>query len=152
MLNRSAIKTGCTLLFFLLTSVGAFAETPFPLEDTQSNQSFLGGIAKGLWTKSFTNQAAGSLGVEAGSRNYRVDATLGLNLTGTQRLKVTSEYLSQAIDYCFLVGTTRQWVQQAAFGLDYQYLRIICPIVLCSVLNLALLSIKAVASVVCHVV
>jgi hypothetical protein len=65
--------------------------------------------------------AAASLLVEAGPRNYRADATFGFNLSDLQRLKVTGEYLSQDIDYSFSTGIAREWVQQGAAGLDYQH-------------------------------
>lgn len=119
---RWVLKTSTRLLVGLLISVCTFSETlPFMPGIDNTQQNFLEGIVRGQFSAPFTPNAAAALGIEAGSRNYRVDATFGWNLTFAQRLKFTGEYLRQNIDYTFSSDSTRQWVQQGAFGVDYQY-------------------------------
>jgi hypothetical protein len=112
-----------SLLLGLLLSAFAHAEslTVFPTLDT-NNTRFLDTIAKAQWTMPLTHDIDQSLRIEAGARNYRFNTTLGWNLTGRERFKVTAEYLQQESDYVFSTGNIRHWVQQGALGVDYQYL------------------------------
>lgn len=58
---------------------------------------------------------------EAGFRNFRVSATIGLRLDENQRFKMTGEYLWQRLHYNFFTGDTNRWVDQSAIGADYRY-------------------------------
>jgi hypothetical protein len=116
------IKNLSILVGIFLISFSALAETlPAIPGISNDTQNFLGPIAKGQITRLLAEDVAGALEGEAGPRDYRVNATLGWQLAGNQRLKFTGEYLRQDIDYAFSTGTVRQWVQQGALGLDYVY-------------------------------
>lgn len=108
------------LFVFFLATTSAFAIATAPGVNT-GNNNFLGGIVRGQITKDFPYHTGGSFGFEAGPRNYRASGTLGWEATPCQRLKLTGEYLTQDIDYNFYSGVSRQWVQQGAVGLTYQY-------------------------------
>ena len=97
----------------------ASAATAFPVPDTSNN--FLGAIGQAEIAFPFNEHVAGALGLEGGERHNRYSATLGLDINPDQRIKLTGEYLRQNIDYTFFSGTDRQWVDQTAIGLDYEY-------------------------------
>lgn len=115
--NIKKLSIFLILMINLITT--AWADTLTSTSDNNT-QNFLGGIFRGQFTNSLSTDAAASLGVEAGPRNYRVDGTVGFNLSNCQRLKLTGEYLRQDIDYSFATGVAREWMQQGAGGLDYQ--------------------------------
>lgn len=98
-----------TFSVFLLT------QTAFAGDD-----NFLTGILRGQVSSDLTANTAGLAAVEVGPRNYRVSSTVGIALNSCNRFKLTGEWLFQNIDYTFLTGTTREWVQQSAVGLGYQ--------------------------------
>ena len=106
------------LVFFLATST-AFAVTPTGASSSTSN--FLGVIAHGQVTHDLGYNTAGMAAIELGARNYRASATVGWAINPANRIKITGEYLRQDIDYSFFSGVTRQWVQQGAVGVGYQY-------------------------------
>lgn len=57
-----------------------------------------------------------------GPRERRANITAGFAITPNQQIKATYEYLAQDLDFNFTTGTTREWVDQNAFGAAYQYL------------------------------
>ena len=59
---------------------------------------------------------------EAGVRNFRVNGTAGAWITEQSRFKLSAEYLVQKLSWNFSSGKTSQWVQQGAFGADWQWL------------------------------
>lgn len=67
------------------------------------------------------NSAIGILG-EIGEKNYRINGTYGLFLGDNHRFKAGGEYLSQKIQFRYLSGKERKWVDQWAAGGKYQYL------------------------------
>lgn len=115
--------TSVWVAFLIGLSANVVAQTPTTFPTLKNDdQNFLGGIFRGQYTASLNTDAAASLAIEAGPRNYRANGTLGFNFSDTQRFKLTGEYLRQDIDYNFFpTGTTRQWVQQGAAGLNYQH-------------------------------
>ena len=107
------------LCVFLFATGAALAVTPTGASSSTNN--FLNVIGHGQVTHDLTANMAGMAALEAGPRNYRAAATLGWAINTDNRIKLTGEYLRQDIDYTFFSGVTRQWVQQLAVGLDYQY-------------------------------
>jgi len=63
-----------------------------------------------------------ALGLELGNKQQRYSATLGHVLSAQQRIKFTTEYLKQDLNFDFDSGTVDQWVGQWAYGLAYQYI------------------------------
>ena len=63
-----------------------------------------------------------ALELDGGSRVIRTNGTYGLALNDHNRVKVTGEYLRESLEFDFLSGDTRQWVQQGAVGAAYEYL------------------------------
>lgn len=59
---------------------------------------------------------------EGGSRNIRASGTLGFGFTPASRLKTTYEFLRQKLDFSFITGSDRYWVDQSAIGLEYEQL------------------------------
>lgn len=112
-------KSSLGLLVLLTTGV-AHAIATAPGVNT-GNNNFLGGIVRGQMTNDFTSNTATMFGLEAGPRDYRATGTFGWQADPNQRVKVTGEYLTQNIDYNFYSGVSRQWVQQTAVGVTYQY-------------------------------
>lgn len=106
------------LLFFFLTST-TFAAPGNPLSNSTNN--FLGAIVHGQVTHDISANTAGTVAVDAGSRDFRASGTVGAQLGPKNRLKATGEYLQQNIDFTFFTGATRQWVQQGALGLSFQH-------------------------------
>ena len=47
--------------------------------------------------------------------------TFAQMLTANQRLKATVEHLRQDMSFNFAAGTSKRWIGQNAYGLDYQY-------------------------------
>lgn len=85
-----------------------------------SNNS-LGGIVHGQVSADLSPKTAAMTAVEVGPRNYRVSGTVGMAVNPRNRLKMTGEWLWQDIDYSFLTSVSRQWVQQSAVGVGYQF-------------------------------
>lgn len=83
---------------------------------------FLYGIGQAKLSSYLAPNTAGMVAVEAGPRNYRASGTLGWELVPCHRLKVTGEWLWQNIDFNFATTPSREWVQQEALGVGYQYL------------------------------
>ncbi len=91
-----------TFFIFLLTSANtAFADS----------NNFLTGIAHNQVSADLSPNIAGMAATEVGPRNYRVSGTLGFALNPCNRIKATGEWLWQDIDYSFITGTSREWVQ-----------------------------------------
>jgi hypothetical protein len=88
-----------------------------------SNQptTFLGPTLRGAYTAPLSNMTAYSLAGEAGVQNFRLAATLGFRIDEIQRFKVTGEYLWQRLNDGFFSGNTRQWLNQGALDLRYEY-------------------------------
>lgn len=63
-----------------------------------------------------------ALELDGGPRVIRANGTYALALNDHNRFKVSEEYLSEALDFDFASGDTRQWVQQGAVGAAYEYL------------------------------
>ncbi len=76
----------------------------------------------GVFTQSFLQNNAVSVGAEVGKKQYRFSGTYARALTSHQRVKVTAERLAQKATYDFNSGSTDQWIGQNAYGLTYQYL------------------------------
>jgi hypothetical protein len=117
-MDRRKIKHLATILA-LLFSGGAFA---IAIPNTSSNpKSFLGPSLALSFTKGVTENTAVSIGGEGGPRIIRVDGTLGWEWTYYQRIKLTAEFLKEKLTYSFFDGRTKQWMDQGALGLAYQY-------------------------------
>ena len=119
-LMNKKMKHSLGLLVFFITTGAAHAIATAPGVSTNNN-NFLGGIVRGQVTKDFHYNTAATVGLEAGPRDYRATGTFGWQADPRQRVKFTGEYLTQDIDYNFYSGVSRQWVQQGAVGLAYQY-------------------------------
>lgn len=113
-------KYRLSLLAFLLSTGTAHAIATAPGISTNHN-NYLGEVLRGQITKDFAYHTAATVGFEAGYRDYRASGTFGWEPVPCQRIKITGEYLTQKIDYNFFSGVTRQWVQQGAVGVNYQY-------------------------------
>ncbi|MHB1947167.1 MAG: hypothetical protein ACYCQI_03530 [Gammaproteobacteria bacterium] len=108
------------LLAFLFSTGAAHAIATAP-GISKNHNNYLGEVLRGQITKDFPYHTAATVGFEAGYRNYRATGTFGWEPVPCQRVKITGEYLTQNIDYNFYSGVSRQWVQQGAVGVDYQY-------------------------------
>lgn len=103
------------LLYFLCLFILLFvSRTIF------ADNNFLNGIVRTQLSTDFHDNMAAAGAIEVGPRNYRASGTFGLAMNPANRIKLTGEWLWQDIDYNFIVGTSREWVQQAAVGIDYQ--------------------------------
>lgn len=71
-------------------------------------------------TPIFNDCTGGSLLVEAGRKNLRLNGTLGLLFNGDERAKVSLEFLQQKFDYRFREFHRSKKMQQVALGLSYQ--------------------------------
>lgn len=115
-------KIKLLLFSFLLFTTQIFAFNTAPgIENNPDN--YLGPFFQGQGTFTFlSDKAALSTLVELGNRNYRINETLGFtDEVQKNRLKVGVEYLKQNIDYTFYTGVAREWVNQIATGITYQY-------------------------------
>lgn len=83
--------------------------------------SYVGTTGKAKYSKSITDNSAFSVLGEAGPRNYRLGATVGLLIHDDQRLKISGDFLRQDIEYAFYSGNSREWVQQGSVGAYYRY-------------------------------
>ncbi|MBY0378722.1 MAG: hypothetical protein K2Q33_09205 [Gammaproteobacteria bacterium] len=86
------------------------------------DDSLLGPIVELKSAMSFNPEQAGALEVAGGTQVLRINATYGIALNDNNRLKLTTEYLRENLDFSFYTGDTYQWVQQGAIGASYQYL------------------------------
>jgi hypothetical protein len=93
-----------------------------PLSLSSDYSSQYGFIMSGQYTKAFGQDNAGSLELDAGTKERRINGTWATAITDHQRLKFSAEYLQQAMDFNFLSGNVNKWVAQQAYGLSYQYL------------------------------
>lgn len=86
--------------------------------------SMLGVIAEVKLASYLSHSQRDALALElnAGPNVFRANTTYGLGITDKQRIKVTYDYLRQQLDFDFASGTTSQWVDQSAIGMDYAYL------------------------------
>lgn len=101
-----------------LAPAALFATVP----NTGNPTTFLGPYGRLGFTTMMTDSTAVSVAGEGGPRNYRIGGTLGWTDMGSNRFKVSAEYLWQKINYGFFSGNSYQWVAQGALGADYQYL------------------------------
>lgn len=72
--------------------------------------------------KALSETSGISLLGDIGKRNYRINGTYGRFFSDSLRMKISTEYLIQKIGYNFSSGEVKQWVQQTAGGIAYQYL------------------------------
>lgn len=89
--------------------------------DTNTPTTFLGSTVHLGATQPINDTAAYNLLTEFGNNNVRVGATLGFQVFDSQYLKVSGEYLWQNIEYSFLSGNSKEWVNQGAVGAVYEY-------------------------------
>ncbi len=71
---------------------------------------------------SFNEGQAAAVELDGGPRVFRANGTYGLALNDNNRVKLSAEYLRENLDFDFYTGDTRQWVDQGAIGVSYQYL------------------------------
>lgn len=64
---------------------------------------------------------AGSVAAEVGANQQRASVTLAVAASEQQRVKITTEYLRQYNQFGFYAGDVREWVNQAALGVGYQF-------------------------------
>lgn len=83
--------------------------------------TFLGPTVRGTYTGWLSPISGYSVLGEAGVRNYRLNITTGSMLDDYSRLKFSAEYLTQNIQYNFLLNNSRRWVHQYAVGGQYDY-------------------------------
>lgn len=80
-----------------------------------------GALLQGQWTQLFSAHQGGSLGFQLGSLQRRLSGTWGVALNDQNWVKLTTESLSQKMNFNFDSGDTKQWVYQNATGATYQY-------------------------------
>ena len=83
--------------------------------------SLLGVIVDTNTLLKFNDSNAADLELAGGPRVFRANSTYGYALNDKNRIKITGEYLTEALDFNFYSGDTRQWVNQGAVGAAYQY-------------------------------
>lgn len=106
--------TNCLLLF----SGPLYATIP----NTDNPTTFLGPTGRFGFTSTLNDMSAASIAGEAGPRNYRMGGTIGVTDFGSNRFKLSAEYLWQKINYAFFSSNAYEWMSQGALGGDYQYL------------------------------
>ncbi len=95
---------------------------PYAVNFSLQQDSMLGVVGQLKSFLSLDDEHALAAEVDAGPRVWRVNGTYGFALSDNHRLKLTAEYLREALDFNFYTGDTRQWVDQGAIGASYQYL------------------------------
>lgn len=91
------------------------------IPNTDDPSTFLGPILKGSYSDSINEDFAYSVLGEAGIKNYRANGTLGAKIDAVNRVKLSGEYLRQKINYAFFSGNSKEWVEQAALGANFQH-------------------------------
>lgn len=81
-----------------------------------------GAMLHGSFAHSLGLENAIALLFDVGNNEYRLNGTLGHVFSEHQRLKLTTEYLAQNLDFSFKTGPLDKWVGQGAAGLTYEYL------------------------------
>ncbi len=110
----------CLFFCFVVMFTSMAMATSVP--NTSSNpRTFLGPSASLSVTKSMSEDSAFSLAGEGGPKIIRLDGTLGWELSYYQRIKATAEFLRENLTYSFFDGRQSAWMNQGAFGVDYQY-------------------------------
>ncbi|MBX9732916.1 MAG: hypothetical protein K2X37_02555, partial [Chitinophagaceae bacterium] len=111
-------------LFFIFPARAQNTDTNTPADFNVSLQedSMLGTIGQVKSLFSFNEDQAAALELDGGTRVLRLNGTYGFALNDTNRIKFTTEYLLENLDFSFYTGDTRQWVDQGAIGASYQYL------------------------------
>jgi hypothetical protein len=101
-----------------LFSTGVFAaNTP----NNDNPNTFIGPFFRGSFTNFFTSSGAFSAAAEVGSSNNRLSGNLAWHDEGSQRFKLSAEWLAQNISYAFFSGNSSQWMNQTAVGGNYRY-------------------------------
>lgn len=116
-------KVGLSLaLLPMMLNMRAYAVDVVPGANANPD-NFLDGYWQGQATYLNSSNLAFSALAEAGPRNYRANGTIGIILDDQQknRIKISGEYLQQDIDFLFFSGISRQWEDQTAGGITYQY-------------------------------
>jgi hypothetical protein len=108
------------LSLWVTSSYSAPTLPTLPAHDNPSTP--LGPTLKGRYSSLFIPSVTYSLLGEAGLRQARIGGTLGWQFSLNQRLKLSAEYLWQEITYAFFTDDVRQWVNQGAIGISYEYL------------------------------
>lgn len=112
--------TCAALAVMSLSSTSIFADCDHSITKTNNFQIPVGRLVlnpetdNGLFAFSFFG--------EAGVRDARFGGTAASWTTERSRLKISGEYLTQELAWKFTSGKDRRWNQQAAGGLDWQYL------------------------------
>lgn len=108
-------------MVMLIVSSALFMSTAYAtIPNTDDPTTFLGPTLRLGFTNNMTDTSAYSIAGEAGRRNYRLAAALGWQISGSQRFKISAEYLRQNIAYAFFDGNTDQWVEQGAISADFE--------------------------------
>src|SRR5579872_2216521 len=120
--REAPMKHGWKTLIFLrgvlLCVPSAFA-TSIPNNDHPT--TFLGPTVRGDFNGLLTDTSGYSFMGEAGGRNLRVGASVGVGWMDNQRFKLSGEYLWQEIEYAFFSNNQHSWVDQGALGARYEY-------------------------------
>jgi hypothetical protein len=93
---------------------------PLSINATYSHN--YGVILKGQYGRNFGIHSAGSLILEGGAKQYRVNLTWAYLVSAHQRIKLSIERLAQKMSFDFSSGTHAYWVNQNALGASYEYL------------------------------
>ncbi|MCL5260568.1 MAG: Ig-like domain-containing protein [Gammaproteobacteria bacterium] len=93
---------------------------PFVLSGEYSKN--FGYMLKGSWAQLFLPETAANLVFEYGSKQKRINGTIGQGFFSSNRIKFTAERLWQDIDFDFTSGNVTKMLAQNAFGLTYEFL------------------------------
>jgi len=93
---------------------------PFNIALIYSDEFY--GIVEMRVAKAIARHTALAIELAGGWKEFRVNMTLGQEITENQRIKISAEYLLQELFYSFDSGSEHHWSGQAAAGASYQYL------------------------------
>jgi hypothetical protein len=113
-MNRWALRVGA---IFLAAVSLSYAGIPNRSDPT----TFLGPTAAFKIAAPLNEDTAAAFLGEAGLKNFRLNGTVGWDLTYYQRFKISAEFLRQKITYAFFDGNDNVWLNQGAVGVGYQY-------------------------------
>ncbi len=108
-------------IFGISSALLLFSSHVSALPNSGTPTTFLGTLARIGINNAISNTSAFSVAAEASPNNIRLNGSFGWFIMEDQKLKLSAEYLLQAISYSYFSGDTRQWVQQGDISADYRY-------------------------------
>ena len=96
-------------------------KNPQPVQLSINQDTLLGAVGQIKSLFGFNDSNAAAVELDGGSKVFRGNATYAYAFNDKNRFKVTGEFLRENLEFDYLTGDTRQWVNQGAVGAAYQY-------------------------------